>query len=516
MSTGNFVTTNEYVPVLAVRDPNGRTTTNPDLYFDTLLENERNFSSLLRKHAYDRINESGLAKSNPHFDNGAAGRLTSLVTSGTGGNPPKISRGYIRRSNKNSSDPTDGYRLYFMYNPEMIERNYVAYIEQAALDPFNTIYGSNNLVAPPGILDFSFDLFFDRQAENANGTDVDAAGKPRGVLLDYEYFDLVVRGVVPDGTNTTPQLQDNGIMMINPRNITVVFSPQLSVQGRAYRASVTYSKFDHEMTPIRMTISLSMKVFYFGPVKSDFEFSSTDSTAIFEATIPYDENLQYQVTYSDVEQALTTDNANIINASTGVQNANSTINRIRDFGSLNGSTRQKALAAAETLGESTVVYDQLRPIPNDPGPGKGLDCSGLIIWAYTQIGGLEAIGQSAGSGWTGSLLDEAFRLGTVIAGAGTFVPFNDEFFSNYLQPGDLILSRTVHVAFVKEVIPERRIIKTYESTPPWTTPGSGGPRHLEFSYGAIYGNPNRHTHAIRPGNVGSDTIANIGNLGLRV
>jgi cell wall-associated NlpC family hydrolase len=514
MTTENNVTTNEFVPTLVVRNSKGQATTNPDLAFDTFLENERNFSSLLRRNAYERLNDSAMARSNPNFHSGAAGRLTSIVTSENGGGSAKISRGYIRRSNKNDSDPTDGYRLYFMFNPEMIERNYVAYLEQAALDPFNTIYGSNNLVAPPGVLDFSFDLFFDRQIENANGTDVDEAGKSRGVLMDYEYFDLVVRGVVPDGSNATPQLQDSGVMMINPRNITVVFSPQLSVQGRAYRASVTYSKFDHQMTPIRMTISLSMKVFYFGPVRSDFEFSSTDSTATYEATIPYDENLQYEVTYSDVEQALLTDDANILNASSGVQNASNTLGRIGNISiPANGITRMRALTMAEQLGESTIPYDQLRPIPNDPGPNAGLDCSGLVIWAYTKIGALESIGQSAGSGRTSTLLDAAFRLGTVIAGQGTFVPFNDEFFSNYLQPGDLLISKEMHVAFVKEVIPERRIIKTYESTPPWRTVGSGGPRHLEFSYGAIYGKPNLHTHAIRPGNVAADTI---GNLGLRV
>jgi len=73
-----------------------------------------------------------------------------------------------------------------MYNPEAIQRDYVAYIEQQALDPFNTIYGANNLVAPPGILNFQFSLFFDRQTENANGS------MPRGVLEDYDYFDLVI------------------------------------------------------------------------------------------------------------------------------------------------------------------------------------------------------------------------------------------------------------------------------------------------------------------------------------
>ena len=511
MTTGNYVTTNEFVPTLVVSDPNGRSTTNPDLAFDTLLASERNFSNLLKRHAYDRLNDSPLARSNPPFDTGSAGRLTSLVTSGSGGNSPQISRGYIRRSNLNSSDPTDGYRLYFMYNPEDIQRDYVAYIEQNALDPFNTIYGSNNLVAPPGILNFQFSLFFDRQTENANGS------MPRGVLEDYDYFDLVVRGMVP-GNQTNP-IQDNGIMMINPRNITVVFGPQLSVQGRAFRASVQYQKFDHKMTPTRMVITMSMMVYYFGPLKEDFTFASSDTESTFEATIPYDENLQYEVTYTDVRDASLTDDVNLINASTGVTNASTTLNNINAItGPLNGSARQKALQVAMSLGNSTVQYDQVRPISTSDRP-TALDCSALVIWAYNKAGVIEAIGQSPSSGRTSTLLDAGFRLGTVIAGAGSLVPFNDDFLANYLQPGDLILSKELHVAMVKEVRNGR--VYTYESAPPWRTVGAGGPRELNFSFGAIYGSPNFHTHAIRPAGAGNDTLANIdpatiGNLGLRV
>ena len=506
MTTNNFVTTNEFVPTLVISDPNGRSTSNPELAFDTFLANERNFSSLLKRHSYERLNDSPLARSNPPFETGSAGRLTSIVTSSTAGNTPQISRGYIRRSNLNSTDPTDGYRLYFMYNPEAIQRDYVAYIEQQALDPFNTIYGANNLVAPPGILNFQFSLFFDRQTENANGS------MPRGVLEDYDYFDLVVRGVVPG--EQTNALQDNGIMMINPRNITVVFSPQLSVQGRAFRASVQYQKFDHKMTPTRMVISLSMMVYYFGPIKEDFTFASTDSEGVFEATIPYDENLQYEVTYNDVQEALLNDDPNVINASTGVNNASGTISNVRaNIGPLNGSARERALQAAMSLGNSTVQYDQVRPIDTSDNP-PALDCSALVIWAYGKAGALEAIGQSATSGYTGSLLAKAFELGTVVAGQGTFVPFNDDFIANYLQPGDLVISKETHVAFVKEVKNGR--VYTYESAPPWRTAGRGGPRNLDFSFGAIYGSPNYHTHAIRPAGAANDTYLNIGNLGLRV
>jgi cell wall-associated NlpC family hydrolase len=257
-----------------------------------------------------------------------------------------------------------------------------------------------------------------------------------------------------------------------------------------------------------------MMVYYFGPVKEDFTFTSTDSEGVFEATIPYDENLQYEVTYNDVQDALIADDPAITNASTGVTTANGAITSVRaNIGPLNGSARERALQAAMSLGNSTVQYDQVRPINTSDNPGY-LDCSALVIWAYGKAGALDAIGQSATAGYTGSLLAKAFELGTVIAGPNTFVPFNDTFLANYLQRGDLIISRNAHVAFVKEVKNGR--VYTYESAPPWRTAGRGGPRNLDFSFGAIYGSPNFHTHAIRPAGAANDTYLNIGNLGLRV
>lgn len=219
--------------------------------------------------------------SNPAFDYGAAGRVVSSLRHDSA----KIIRGHIRRSVVENADPTSKYRLYFMYNPDVIERTYVSYLEQAALDPFNTVFGSNNLVAPPGVLDFSFEMFFDRQTENANGT------MPRGVLEDFDYFDLVVRGVIPGAG--TGDLPDNGVLMVNPRNITVVFSPQLTVQGRPHSAEVIYQKFDHRMNPVRMTIRVTMKAHYVGVMRRDFQFAQTQQVGIHQSTVPYDETITY-------------------------------------------------------------------------------------------------------------------------------------------------------------------------------------------------------------------------------
>ena len=81
------------------------------------------------------------------------------------GKPARILRGYIRRAEYDVKDEMSKARLYFMYNPEYITREYVSYLEQSALDPFNTVYQSGNLIAPPSIMNFSFELFFDRQEE---------------------------------------------------------------------------------------------------------------------------------------------------------------------------------------------------------------------------------------------------------------------------------------------------------------------------------------------------------------
>ena len=104
-------------------------------------------------------------------------------------------------------------------------------------------------MAPPSVLDFSFELFFDRQEEATQ------TNHP-GVYVDYQFFDMVVRNVVPSDPNQASNtLPDNGVMMVNPRDITVVFSPQFTVQGRPLNARVSFEKFTHRMIPTRMRIA---------------------------------------------------------------------------------------------------------------------------------------------------------------------------------------------------------------------------------------------------------------------
>lgn len=222
-------------------------------------------------------------RTNPPFaswEAGGHGMPFQKAPSGGGKQSPvNVKRGYIRRAQVNATDLPSTCRLYFMYNPTTITRQYVNYLDQGALDPFNTIFESGNLVAPPSILEFSFELFFDRQTEAM------VPGN-RGVLDDMDYFDLVVRNVIPGGPNGNNALPDNGLMMVNPRDITVVFSKDISVQGRPVNSQIVYEKFTHEMTPTRMRIALTMRVIYMGPVRDITAFST--ETVNVDRAIPYD------------------------------------------------------------------------------------------------------------------------------------------------------------------------------------------------------------------------------------
>jgi hypothetical protein len=234
-----------------------------------------------------RATSPTFSKTNPPFSTSVAGKVPKTVDSASRGDDGKIVRGFIRRENDtDKADPTSGYRLNFMYNPETIQRQFIAYLDQGALDPFNSINGSGNLAAPPGILDFSFELMFDRQLE------VFRDDNHPGTKVDYDYFDLVVRGVVP-GVSAIP---DNGVMMVNPRNITVVFGPDLTVTGKPYNASVSFDKFSHKMTPTRIRVLMQMKVLTVGPRPLAYTYQTATAQAEFAATVPYDNTITASIT----------------------------------------------------------------------------------------------------------------------------------------------------------------------------------------------------------------------------
>jgi hypothetical protein len=493
MTTNNGVTTNELNNLLSSTfDPVLPSAGSP-------VSGERNFSSLLYTQAYERLNESSTALSNPPFLNGTAGRLAGSIGDVRHGEDPRILRGYIRRSGSNSADPTDKYRLYFMFNPETIERNYVTYLEQSALDPFNTVYGAGNLVAPPGILDFSFQLMFDRQAENASGL------MPRGVLEDFDYFDMVVRGVVPDAQS--PQLQDNGVMMINPKNITVVFGPQLSVQGRPYSAEVEYTKFDHKMTPVRMVINISMKAVYFGPVKSDFSFTSrpSDSDNV-AATINYENSITYSTStvivenkrIDDESEPASTQDSLITSGDPTSANLTPYPTNIPGTPLVNENLRINALRAAKLL--IGTPYGQRGRPSAPPAAPREVDCSQLVGWAYLYINYGQMIQGGASGSSTGSLTGSANKdspNGMLVGYYPDGIP--EDFFRNQCRPGDIIVRHNTgndHAFFIDDGMYSDGQLNVFESVN-FDSRSGPGPRRYPLT-GAPYAMCT-YKHILRPG-----------------
>lgn len=333
--------------------------------------------------------ETAMGLSNPPFVSGAAGRLMPFLQEGTGA-PARILRGYIRRSQFDAGDAVSKARLYFMYNPETISRDYVSYLDQGALDPFNTVYQSGNLVAPPSILDFSFDLFFDRQEEATQRSHP-------GVFVDYQFFDLVVRNVVPTDVNQSSNtLPDNGVMMVNPRNITVVFSPQLTVEGRPLNARVTFEKFTHRMTPIRMRISLTMRAVYMGPVKDMTEYKAEVFAA--ETAVPVSEvvNPPYIWNMEGLQAIRDEWAANPLGAAASTNSATQNFGTQQSYANTNnGQARKNALDYAKAhVVEGTTKYASTGSGLGRANLPTSAECSGLVCSCY------KAVGLSDGMNWS--------------------------------------------------------------------------------------------------------------------
>lgn len=313
----------------------------------------------------------GFTQSNPPFSSDAAGRLIPALQN-VNGAQARILRGFIRRAEYDTTDPLSTSRLYFMYNPPQIARDYVSYLDQGALDPFNTVFQSGNLVAPPSMMNFTFELFFDRQDEARDPNNP-------GVLVDMEYFDMVVRNVIPD-----PALQsmpDNGVMMVNPRDIVVVFSPEITVQGRPLNASLVYEKFTHRMIPTRMRIQLTMRVVYWGPLRDMTTYTSTAAETTATDTVNWTSTTTATttITYGDLVGLGTGESVQaIIDTQLGLANVAST------------TSNSSALAFAVTqVQNNNTQYnaDKRNQL------WKFADCSSLV-W-----GGFAGVGQSQALGW---------------------------------------------------------------------------------------------------------------------
>ena len=395
--------------------------------------------------------------SNPPFRTKAAGELLTTLVNSEDGRSARILRGFIRRSEYNVADPPSMSRLYFMYNPEQIQREYVNYLDQGALDPFNTVFQSGNLVAPPSFMNFTFELFFDRQDEAASPNNP-------GVFVDYEYFDLVVRNVVP-GTSGNNSLPDNGVMMVNPRDITVVFSPEITVQGRPLNASVAFEKFTHRMTPTRMRINLTMRVIYFGPMREMTQFTQDEMTATGRIPWGKTEPERYNFTYSDlVVNDVEGTPAGGPGAPTGLTDSSLIL------GGMDMQGQGASVQANYKALQHAISRDAANNTQYDANRRSQLwnyaDCSSLVWGAWAELGYSQALGWPKwGSGWPPacqSMLD-GFRSGNTclrIMGfdqsGGTWQADKQWLRIPLLKPGDLVYrvnnshysSSSNHVAIV--------------------------------------------------------------------
>lgn len=388
--------------------------------------NEQDRVVIEQQLAYEWLNSNfagdvavGGVSTNPPFLSGAAGRLMPGLRDPLGGGPPRILRGFIRRAESDVSDPTSMARLYFMFNPETITRDYVSYLDQGALDPFNTVFQSGNLVAPPSYMDFTFSLLFDRQEECSDPTHP-------GVFVDYQYFDLVVRNVIPtsDPNAMNSALPDNGVMMVNPRDITVIFSPQITIQGRPSNARVSFQRFTHRMVPTRMQIDLTMRVIYFGPMKDMTAYvKETDVTA---ATVPNDAfTSPVTITQDDLARwnadltAKVSEAANTIGGVGGPANAATPVNYPTGTPPATMNISDSSIALNKSVMDAAKAKVALNhTVYKKPpySPWASLDCSGLVYTAFKDAGKLDQMGWSSlGGGVSAANLAHAYaaKLGSV-------------------------------------------------------------------------------------------------------
>lgn len=345
------------------------------------------------------------------------------------GDRQPIQRGFVRRAARNPANPLSDMSLRFMYNPEKITRQYASYLEQAAIDPFNTVFQSGNLVAPPSIIEFSFSLVFDRQVEaTARGPWTNKADWANvGVLHDMAFFDAVLRNVPPGGTpNTVP---DNGVMMVNPEDVTVVFSKDLTVQGKPTNSQVRFTKFLHNMVPVRCEMDITLLINYFGPLREPFGLDARQQIAAYQALIPYDTTLGDGLANTrSVEEAVrafkSSDSAaNILAAAVNTNTSQATpwwngsssstasggvTNTLQMTTPVNNTIKSASLQAAFQLVQQGggPRYSQDRRTQHGTGRPTPwyFDCSSFIWKAYQTIGAQAVFGRASYPN-TGSMLD---------------------------------------------------------------------------------------------------------------
>ena len=451
---------------------------------------------------------------------GVVGTLTnpafSITTAGTN-NPlgPNIQRGYIRRAR--TTGPGANAVLRFMYNPSEIVRDYVSYMDQAAIDPYNTLFQSGNLVAPPSIVNFTFEMLFDRGVEDAQGEN------DRGVLVDMDFFDLVVRNVQPNNSGTT-QVPDNGVMMVNPEDIVVVFGEHLTVQGRPINSQTRYQKFNEKMVPTRALISLTMVINYFGPLRTPFGLDTTQAISNYEALVPYSEVTNGPLNAAEILNGVTafqenarqdqeqhaTDLQQLVSfqsgqwwGGTGGTASGSATAELNMTGPINQATALRALAVAQQTFNGSSQYSQTQRtrIP------QYADCSSLVWYCFNQVGAGKIFGPGA---WPSTQAMLSYWQSSKWATMQPVLQWNSSnrgSFINQLlaqaRPGDLLFvynGSAHHIAFVQQV--SGNSITTFDAANSTANPQVGARTRSASSC------VNFFNYLLRPVVAGSQSVGN--------
>ena len=185
-------------------------------------------------------------------------------------------------------------------------------------------------------------------------------------------------------------MPDNGVMMVNPRDITVVFSPEITVQGRPLNASVVFEKFTHRMIPTRMRIQLTMRVIYWGPQREMTTYTAEQGVATSRVSWAATTDSTYTFTYGDLESNATGDRINeIIDTQLGFINTANAGGGGGGGGGGSGGTGALGYAVTQWNAKQTKYSKEKRDQLWDFA-----DCSSLV-W-----GGFQGVGQAATLGWS--------------------------------------------------------------------------------------------------------------------
>lgn len=205
----------------------------------------------------------------------------------------RIVRGYLRRQTVDATSPESFVRLYYMYNPDQVQRQYLSWNEATTLDQGGQM-GVDSDSAPssvPSLTQISFTLYFDRQIEVATIED------HPGVMVDLQAFDVLSGNlvytqtaangdqsatVIPAGmslpANTDATEDRSGQLRPTMSNtqtmVTAVFSPSLAVEGVLVGATASFTKFSQRMTPVTMALTITLLVSFVG--KNNNQTSNPD------------------------------------------------------------------------------------------------------------------------------------------------------------------------------------------------------------------------------------------------